>query len=84
MMMEEPRTSIRWFFLKRVRVRVMVSRVEPMRLASSSWVRAMVKRISVCCPQAEAARPHSSRMLASRPAAEPERARRRASRKVDL
>jgi hypothetical protein len=56
--MEAPRIWMSFSRLKRPSMRVTVSRELPTRLASSSWVRAMVKRISFL-PQA-AARPQSS------------------------
>src|SRR6202140_49236 len=79
---EAPRIWISFSFLKRPNMRVTVSRELPTRLANSSCVSAIVKRISGL-PQ-DAALPQSSSTPARRPAAEPDSARRRASKKTAL
>ena len=66
--MEAPRIWISFSFLKRPNMRVTVSRELPTKLANSSCVSAIVKRISGL-PQ-EAVLPQSSSTAASRPAAE--------------
>jgi hypothetical protein len=79
---EVPRIWISFSLLKRPNVRVTVSRELPTTLANSSCVSAMVNRIWGL-PH-DAALPKSSSTLASRPAAEPESPRRRASKNAAL